>query len=68
MRLWIAEKPAVASDIAKALGGNFTRHDGYAESRRSRSVCPVLRECMHWVIRLAASWHNPSTASRYTRR
>ncbi|MDZ6654552.1 DNA topoisomerase [Escherichia coli] len=32
MRLWIAEKPAVASDIAKALGGNFTRHDGYAES------------------------------------
>lgn len=32
MRLWIAEKPAVASDIVKALGGNFTRHDGYAES------------------------------------
>ncbi|EGG8606389.1 topoisomerase C-terminal repeat-containing protein [Salmonella enterica] len=32
MRLWIAEKPSVASDIVKALGGNFTRHDGYAES------------------------------------
>lgn len=32
MRLWIAEKPSVASDIVKALGGSFTRHDGYAES------------------------------------
>ncbi|EAT1859508.1 type IA DNA topoisomerase [Salmonella enterica] len=32
MRLWIAEKPSVASDIVKALGGNFTRHDGYVES------------------------------------
>ncbi|EAY7303707.1 type IA DNA topoisomerase [Salmonella enterica] len=32
MRLWIAEKPSVASDIVKALGGGFTRHDGYAES------------------------------------
>jgi len=31
-QLWIAEKPSVASDIVKALGGNFTRHDGYAES------------------------------------
>ena len=26
MRLFIAEKPAVANDIVKALGGNFTRH------------------------------------------
>lgn len=32
MRLWIAEKPSVASDIVKALGGNFTRRDGYTES------------------------------------
>lgn len=32
MRLWIAEKPSVASDIVNALGGNFTRHDGYYES------------------------------------
>ena len=24
MRLFIAEKPAVANDIVKALGGNFT--------------------------------------------
>ncbi|WP_045853554.1 type IA DNA topoisomerase [Raoultella terrigena] len=32
MRLWIAEKPSVASDIVRALGGNFTRHDGYFES------------------------------------
>lgn len=32
MRLWIAEKPAVASDIVKALDGQFTRHDGYYAS------------------------------------
>ena len=32
MRLFIAEKPAVANDIVKALGGNFTRHDGWFES------------------------------------
>lgn len=31
MRLFIAEKPAVANDIVKALGGNFTRHDGWFE-------------------------------------
>jgi DNA topoisomerase III len=30
-RLVIAEKPSVANDIAKALGG-FTKHDGYFES------------------------------------
>ena len=29
--LIIAEKPSVASDIAKALGG-FTKHDDYFES------------------------------------
>ena len=29
--LIIAEKPSVAGDIAKALGG-FTKHDGYFES------------------------------------
>lgn len=32
MRLFIAEKPAVANDIVKALGGNFTRHDGWFEN------------------------------------
>ncbi|EKT1335105.1 DNA topoisomerase 3 [Salmonella enterica subsp. enterica] len=32
MRLFIAEKPSVATDIVKALGGNFTRNDGYFES------------------------------------
>lgn len=32
MRLFIAEKPAVANDIIKALDGNFTRHDGWSES------------------------------------
>src|SRR4029077_15929313 len=30
-RLIIAEKPSVAADIARALGG-FTRHDDYFES------------------------------------
>jgi len=32
--LIIAEKPSVASDIAKALGG-FTRHENYFESDQS---------------------------------
>lgn len=32
MRLFIAEKPSVAGDIASALEGNFTRKDGYYES------------------------------------
>lgn len=32
MNLYIAEKPAVAKDIAKALGGNFQKKDGYLES------------------------------------
>ncbi|WP_210461826.1 type IA DNA topoisomerase [Pantoea ananatis] len=32
MRLYIAEKPSVAADIVKALGGQFTRRDGYYES------------------------------------
>ena len=32
-RLIIAEKPSVAADIARALGG-FTRHDDYFESDR----------------------------------
>ncbi|EHI7918479.1 DNA topoisomerase III [Salmonella enterica] len=32
MKLFIAEKPAVANDIIKALDGGFTRKDGYSES------------------------------------
>ncbi|HFT3112859.1 TPA: DNA topoisomerase, partial [Salmonella enterica subsp. enterica serovar Paratyphi B] len=32
MKLFIAEKPAVANDIIKALGSRFTRKDGYSES------------------------------------
>lgn len=32
MKLFIAEKPAVANDIIKALGSSFTRKDGYSES------------------------------------
>ena len=35
--LIIAEKPSVAADIARALGG-FTRHDDYFESDRLRAV------------------------------
>lgn len=37
--LIVAEKPSVAADIAKALGG-FTRHDGYYE-RDDAIVAPV---------------------------
>lgn len=32
MKLYIAEKPSVAKDIAKALEGNFQKKDGYLES------------------------------------
>ncbi|WP_230050660.1 DNA topoisomerase, partial [Erwinia aphidicola] len=32
MKLYIAEKPAVAKDIVEALNGNFSRKDGYFES------------------------------------
>lgn len=32
MKLFIAEKPSVAKDIAKALGGIFQKKDGYLES------------------------------------
>lgn len=34
MRLFIAEKPQIASDIVKALDGKFTRKEGYFESDR----------------------------------
>ncbi len=33
--LYIAEKPSVAQEFAKALHENFTRHDGYQESEKS---------------------------------
>ncbi|TDN48061.1 type IA DNA topoisomerase [Scandinavium goeteborgense] len=32
MRLWIPEKPSVAVDIVKAIGGTFERHESYFES------------------------------------
>jgi len=32
MNLYIAEKPSVANDIAKALGGYFQKKNGYLES------------------------------------
>lgn len=31
MRLFIAEKPSVAMDIARALGGNIVRGNGFVE-------------------------------------
>lgn len=47
MRLWIAEKPAVASDIVKALGGHFTRHDGYSES-----ATDIVSHCVGHVLEM----------------
>lgn len=32
MRLFIAEKPSVANDIANALGGNIQKKNGYIEA------------------------------------
>jgi len=32
--LVVAEKPSVAEDYARALGGGFAKHDGYLESHR----------------------------------
>src|SRR5437868_13374876 len=46
--LIIAEKPSVAGDIAKALGG-FTKHDDYFESDRyvlSSAVGHLLQICV----------------------
>lgn len=34
-RLFIAEKPSVAQEFAKAVGENFTKKDGYLESENS---------------------------------
>ncbi|MYM53550.1 DNA topoisomerase III, partial [Pseudomonas aeruginosa] len=31
MKLYIAEKPSVANDIAKALGGSIQKKNGYIE-------------------------------------
>ena len=45
MRLFIAEKPAVANDIVKALGGNFTRHDGWFESDNA-----IVKNCFGHII------------------
>lgn len=45
MRLFIAEKPAVANDIVKALGGNFTRHDGWLESDNT-----IVTNCFGHII------------------
>lgn len=41
----IAEKPAVANDIVKALGGNFTRHDGWFESDNA-----IVTNCFGHII------------------
>ena len=45
MKLFIAEKPAVANDIVKALGGNFTRHDGWFESDNA-----IVTNCFGHII------------------
>ncbi len=45
MKLFIAEKPAVANDIVKALGGNFTRHDGWFESDNT-----IVTNCFGHII------------------
>lgn len=45
MKLFIAEKPAVANDIVKALGGNFTRHDGWFESDNT-----IVTNCFSHII------------------
>ncbi|EIP1958344.1 DNA topoisomerase 3 [Escherichia coli] len=45
MKLFIAEKPAVANDIVKALGGNFTRHDGWFESDNT-----IVTHCFGHII------------------
>ncbi|HGC3946887.1 TPA: DNA topoisomerase 3 [Escherichia coli] len=45
MRLFIAEKPAVANDIVKSLGGNFTRHDGWFESDNA-----IVTNCFGHII------------------
>ncbi|HBJ0272023.1 TPA: DNA topoisomerase 3 [Escherichia coli] len=45
MRLFIAEKPAVANDIVKALGVNFTRHDGWFESDNA-----IVTNCFGHII------------------
>jgi DNA topoisomerase-3 len=40
-KLIIAEKPSVAADIARALGG-FTKHDDYFESEDYRSSASAV--------------------------
>ncbi|MDI3360329.1 DNA topoisomerase 3 [Lelliottia sp. V89_10] len=45
MRLFIAEKPSVAADIAKALGGNFIRKNGYFESSSA-----IVTNCIGHII------------------
>ncbi|WGM03515.1 type IA DNA topoisomerase [Arsenophonus nasoniae] len=48
MNLYIAEKPQIASDIVKALGGKFTRKEGYFESDRD-----VVTWCYGHIIQSA---------------
>ncbi|MFZ4210605.1 DNA topoisomerase 3 [Pantoea endophytica] len=56
MKLYIAEKPSVAKDIAEALGGNFSRHDGYLESSNA-----VVSWCVgHVVESIPPESYNPA--------
>lgn len=60
MRLFIAEKPAVANDIVKALGGNFTRHDGWFESDNA-----IVTNCFGHIIESQLDWPPESPDNQY---
>ncbi|MCZ8812473.1 DNA topoisomerase 3 [Escherichia albertii] len=56
MRLFIAEKPQIANDIVKGLGGQFTRRDGYYESESD-----VVTWCFGHILKSAEPQrYNPS--------
>lgn len=55
--LIIAEKPSVAADIARALGG-FTKHDEYYESDDH-----VLSSAVGHLVEIAAPMNTKSSAA-----
>ncbi|MGK3115993.1 DNA topoisomerase 3 [Candidatus Pantoea formicae] len=56
MKLYIAEKPSVAGDIVAAIGGNFTRKDGYYESEND-----IVSWCIGHVLEsVPPEEYNPS--------
>lgn len=48
MRVYIAEKPSVARDIAEALGGQFERKNGYLESKTA-----IVTNCVGHILQQA---------------